>query len=214
MANSNLPFGLMPLWSLDGTVTNFSVNPRKILSTDTTAIFRGDPVITGASTEAGYIRQYVPGQSSQVAGVFWDCEYYSKAAKIPVMMKYWPGTGDALANPYPANIFTNPSARFIAQTGASSGTVSPASIANVGNTVDVNFTGAANVGSTVTGQSSCYIDLYTAVSSSGTVLPFRILGLASDFLPSGWPGTDDTTAYNWVVVGFNFAETRSVTAVA
>jgi hypothetical protein len=214
VANTNLPFGLMPLWSGDGTVTNFSFNPRKILKTDTTAIFRGDPVVTGTSTEAGYIRQMAAGSSAQAAGVFWDCEYYSIAGKIPVMSKFWPGTSDALANPFPANIFTNPNARFLAQTGASSGTVSPATIANVGNTVDINYTGASNVGNTTTGQSSCYIDLFTAVASAGTTLPFRIVGLASDFLEVGSPGVDDTTAYNWVVVMFNFAETRTVTAVA
>ena len=214
MANVNQPFGLTPLWSMDGTVTNFSFNPRYILKTDTTAIFRGDPVLTGTSTEAGYIRQMAGGSGAQCAGVFWDCEYYSIAAKIPVMSKYWPGTTDALANPYPANIFSNPNARFLAQTGASSGTVSPATIANVGNTVDIAYTGASNVGSTTTGISSAYIDLFTAVSSSGTTLPFRIIQIASDFLEAGSPGSDITTAYNWVVVAFNFAETRTVTAVA
>ncbi len=214
MANINQPFGFTPLWSRPGSITNFGFDARKILKTDTTAIFRGDPVLTGASTEAGYIRQMAGGTSAQVAGIFWDCHYYSIAGKIPVYRTFWSGTGDALADPFPANIFSNAQCQFLAQTGASSGAVSPATIANVGNTVDVAYTGASNVGSTTTGISSAYVDLFTAVSSSGTVLPFRIVGLASDFLEAGSPGSDDTTAYNWVVVMFNFAEARTVTAVA
>lgn len=214
MANINLPFGFQPVGSLMGTVTNFGFDPRKILKTDTTAIFRGDPVLTGTSTEAGFIRQSAGGASAQVAGIFWDCKYYSIAGKIPVSRPYWPGTSDALANPFPANILSNPQARFYVQTGASSGTVVPATQANVGNTCDFAYTGVANVGNTTTGQSSAYLDLFTAVASAGTALPFRIIDLASTYLEPGAPGSDDTTPYNWVVVMFNFQELRTFTAVA
>ena len=214
MANINQPFGFTPIWSLNGTVTNFGFDPKRILKTDTTAIFRGDPVLTGTSTEAGYIRQSAGGASVQVAGIFWDCEYYSIAGKIPIMRPTWPGTADAASNPFPANIISNPQARFMVQTGASSGTVVAAAQSNVGNTCDFAYTGASNVGNTTTGISSAYLDLFTAVASAGTTLPFRILGLASDYLSPGSPGSDNTTPYNWVIVGFNFQELRTVTAVA
>ena len=212
MANVNNPFGFQPYGSLQGTVTNFGFDARQILKTDTTAIFRGDPTLTGTSTEAGFIRQSAGGAGAQVAGIFWDCKYYSIAGKIVVSRPYWPGTSDALSNPFPANVLSNPGQRFLVQTGASSGSVSAATQANVGNTCDFAY-GSPN-GNTTTGMSTAYLDLFTAVASSGTTLPFRILQLGSDFLEPGSPGSDPTTAYNWVLVGFNWQELRTTTAVA
>jgi len=201
MANTNSPFGFIPYGSIQGMAPNFGLTPRKILYTNATAIYKGDPVTTQTT---GYIAQSVAG-TTQIAGVFWGgCEYYSVAGKIPLQRPYWPGS-DAAADPFPAFIISNPNATFLVQTGNSNTTASAATLANVGMTA--NF--AIGTGNTTTGASGAYLDLYQAGNTS--TQPFRILQLGSDFLESGSPGSDPTTAYNWVLVGFNFQEMRSTT---
>lgn len=204
MANTNAPFGFQPWAPMEGTVGNLGFTPRKIYKSDTTAIFKGDPVFTQTT---GYISQAVRG-TTQIAGVFWGgCYYYSTAGKIPLQNIYWPGTTDAAADPYPALIIANANATFLVQTGNSNTTASPATLANIGMTANFSFTNSG-VGNTSTGMSVAYLDLYQA--NDTTTQPFKILRLGSEFLEAGSPGSDPATAYNWVLVGFNFSESRSL----
>ena len=204
MANVNAPFGFQPFGVIQGMAPNFGFTPRKIAYGNATAIFQGDPVTT---LTTGYIAQSTAG-TTQIAGVFWGgVEYYSTAGKIPLQRNYWPGS-DTTIDPFPAFIISNPNATFLVQTGNSNTAASAATLANVGMTA--NF--AITAGNTANGRSGAYLDLYQA--GSVTTQPFRILQLASDFLQPGAPGADPTTAYNWVLVGFNFQEMRSTTGHA
>ena len=55
-----------------------------------TKIFKGDPVQMQAS---GYISQWTAGTGvSQLAGIFWGCEYLSVARGYTVDAPYWPAT--------------------------------------------------------------------------------------------------------------------------
>lgn len=211
MANTNAPFGFIPYGVIQGMAPNFGLTPRKILYTNTTQIFTGDPVTTQTT---GYIAQSsAPSGTTQIAGIFWGgCEYYSTSGKIPRQNTYWPGS-DANADPFPSFIISNPNSTFLVQV-ANSNTAAAASntatLANVGMTANFAFgtgNGTASVGNTASGRSTAYLDLYQAGNTA--TQPFRILQLGSDFLPAGSPGSDPTTPYNWVLVGFNNQEMRT-----
>lgn len=205
MANINAPFGFLPDGVLQGMVPNLGHDNGLIALAYATQTFKGDPLVRATS---GYLQQAAAG-TTQIAGVFFGgVEYYSIIGKIPVSSPYWPGAGVSNVDGN-AQFISNSNATFIAQTGNSNTAASPATQANVGMTA--NFALGAG-GNTTTGASSAYLDLYQA--GSVVTQPFKILALASSFLLAGAPGSDDTTPYNWVLVGLNFAESRSFTGHA
>ena len=61
----------------------------------------------------------------------------------------------------------------------------------------------------MTGISAYSVD-QTSIGTS-SALPFRIVGLYSQFAPPGETGTDDTADYNLVVVTFNDTDRHSGT---
>ena len=153
MANVNSPFGFLPYGTIAGMAPNMGFFPRKILYSNSTPIFTGDPVTTQTT---GYIAQSSADGSTQVAGIFWGCEYYSTAGKIPKQSPYWPGS-DAANDVFPAFVIMNPNATFLVQTANSNTTASAATLSNVGMTA--NFAYASTNGNTTTGRSTAYLDL-------------------------------------------------------
>lgn len=196
MANTNNPFGFQPYDPRAGTLISWGLTPRKIRSGNATAIYRGDPVAWGTSSDAGYIVQGAAGATVPGSGIMWGAHYYNSAMKIPFQSPYWAGSG-ASGDVYPAFVVNAPNAMFLVQSGNSSGTATPVAASQVGLNADF----AVGTGSTVNGLSGAYLDI-TTIATTAT-LPFRIVQLASDFLAPGANGSDSTTAYNWVVVEFN-----------
>ena len=218
MANANNPFGFMPLTSASGSTGNFEMLYRSIAYSDTTKIFRGDPVkaVTG-----GQVAQWTATTDvGNLAGIFWGCHYLSTAIGTTVYSQYWPGADVAstaqntlYAHIIPIN--TGQPAKFLVQSDAT-GTA----FADIGANVDV----ALGTGNTTTGASGAYIVATPAATAS---LPFRIVELygsasfgafggggVSGVLPGATTagvanpyGGSYTGAYNWVIVQGNVTST-------
>lgn len=204
MANTLAPFGFRPTSTSNGP-ENFRISQRRVASTDTTAIYKGDPVVPVTSTATGYITQSGSNPTKALAGIFWGCQYLSTSQKRTVWSQYWPGsdaTGDVLAY-----VIDDPQARFVVQTSGSSfqisGTLSAFSSSPVGQLA--NFT--IGSGSSLTQQSGAYL---SSVGTTNTN-PFIITAMIID--PPGANGTDPTSNYNWVEVGFNNEWLRGNAAV-
>lgn len=192
MANTQVQFGFQPYGIAAGTVPNFGLRRRTIAYNYTTALFRGDPVV---SNNAGNIVA-VSSQSAPMAGIFWGCEYYSTAAKIPIFSPYWPGV--SLGNSgytVTALIIDDPETLFVV---ASLGSTAAIAAANIMNNVQWN---AGAGGNTANGISSYVIDDGNITTTS--TLPFKIMDLYSTVAPPGVNGADDTTKYNWAIVKMN-----------
>ena len=199
MANTNAPFGFV--WH---GIYGDQVSPTsglitlKIASTDTSPTGEGDPL---KFLSTGYVSAFTRGTvASQFAGTVKSVSYYSTGQGRRVWKNYWPGsdaTGDVSVLVIPASGAIAP--RFRVQSAGAAAVTA----GNVFNNVDV-AAGSTTVG-TITGgyyRSAATIDLAANIGTTAT-LPFRIVGLWSDIAAPGSPGTDNTTAYNWVLVEAN-----------
>lgn len=194
MSNTNAPFGFRDYYAGSGGAGTFAQHVYKIKSDNSTAIFRGDPVQPVVTTATGYITQGVPG-TVVIVGIFEGCKYLSTSQKRTVWQNYWPGS-DASAD-IDAYVFDDPNAQFVVQ----------------GNSTTFNITGtlstmtsgpqmqyaqyAIGTGNTSTQQSGAYLN------SLGTTVTFPFIVRDLITQPPGANGADPTSAYNWVVVGFN-----------
>lgn len=197
MSNTNAPFGFSPSGAVSGS-PNFKLSKRLIASTYATPIYFGDPIMAVQNSDTGYVIQYAAG-TQQTAGIFRGCVYTSVSQGRTVRSNYWPGSdanGDVTAY-----VIDDPYAEFVVQAGGTA----------IGVTnLNLNATVGYGTPSTYTGISAAYLTSPAATST----LPFIIKGFVQD--PTGVNGTDITTAYNWVIVGFNFqtfkAGATSITA--
>lgn len=207
MSNNFAPFGFRPVSTSNGPM-NWRVSTRRVASGNASPIYKGDAVMPVTGTPTGYITVAVPGTIAAtvpVAGIFWGCQYVSTTQKRTVWSQYWPGsdaTGDVIAY-----VIDDPNARFIVQTSGASfqitGTNSTFTSSPVGQYAQFN----AGAGSTTTQQSGQYLDTVGSTAS----YPFIITDMVID--PPGANGTDATSNYNYVVVGFNNEWLRSNAAV-
>jgi len=203
MANTSAPNGFGLAGFLNGSVGSLGQSQYQIASGDTYNYFTGDPV----SLSGGYITVATTG-ANQLLGIFIGCEYYSPAAGRNVWSPYWPAnTTVPSGSQITAWVIDNPQATFKVQSSGSAAVVQ----ANVGKNID--FAGASTVSpsttQTLTGQSVAYVN--QANISSSTNYAFRILGLIT--APPGANGTDTTTPYNNVLVGFNNQALRTTTGL-
>lgn len=185
MANTNTPFGFKQYRGL-GSAPTYEQSVRLIKSDNTTAIYFGDPV---KSLNTGYIDRGTA--TGAIAGIFAGCKYLSTSQKRTVWSNYWPGS-DA-ASDVEAYIINDPNAQFVVQAGGTAIT-----LADIGANIDF----ALGTGNSATGISGAY-----ATGAATTIgLPFRVVGLVTE--PPGANGTDATSAYNQIIVGFNNVGTR------
>ena len=201
MANTNFPFGFKPL-GLGGDVTpSYGLRTAKIAYGNTTAIYRGDPIVRLAT---GYVDQWSAAVDvGLLVGIFWGAKYASTSLGRTTQNTFWPGndaTTDATCYYYP--IQGNPAPLFLAQVNAG-----PAVFADIG----ANFSPDIGTGSIkgTYGLSGATID-YSTIATTNT-LEFKLVGLWSDYAPSGTPGTDNTAAYNLVVVQGNSFSSVGIT---
>lgn len=207
MANVNAPFGLLPQGLTGtGTAPNFEMANVNIAYNDTTKIYRGDPVKKLAT---GYVAQWTATTAvSQLAGIFWGCQYLSTSQGKTVFSQFWPGADVAstaqssiVGYIVPCNLAV--STTFLVQTDATG-----AAFADIG----ANFDVALGTGSTLSGKSGCYLDISTLNTTA--TLPFRLVKLYGGVPGSGGamgiqPGDtgpysgSSTGAYNWVLVQAN-----------
>ena len=202
MANTQAYYGFLQFQGGAGGAPTFAQSPRRIASTNTTAIYTGDPVMPVVSTANGYITQAAAGTTA-VAGIFVGCKYLSTSQKRVVWSSYWPGsdaTGDV-----EAYVIDDPNARFIVQTSTSSFPMTGTTTTMTSGVIGQNAQFTIGTGSTATGRSGAYL---SAVGTTATY-PFTIV----DYAVSFGNGGDPTTQYCNVVVGFNNEVWRSNGAV-
>jgi hypothetical protein len=205
MANVNAPYGFRFISLINASAPNYAPTQRRILKTNATPIYKGDPVVQLSS---GYIAQATAG-TTQIAGIFDGCEYLSISQGRTVRSQYWPGS-DA-AGDVAAFVIDTPDAVFQVQ----SGNGGPVVLGNIGN--NINF--GLGTGNTYTGFSGAYVDFATI--NTTTTLPFRILNIAgnSGYVVGDGPpaivgnGSDGTTAYNTVYVTFNNQDYKVLTGI-
>lgn len=194
MANVNAPFGFLQYFGGSGGAPTFAQSKRLIASGNSTPIYSGDPVMPVVGTANGYITQAAPG-TTRIDGIFVGCEYLSVSQKRKVWSRYWPGSdanGDVTAY-----VVDDPNAQFVVQGDGTtfniSGTLSNWTSSPVGKYAQF----AIGTGNANTGASGAYL----ASVNTTVTFPFIVRGLITD--PPGSNGADPTSAYNWVVVGFN-----------
>lgn len=198
MANVFAPFGFSQRTGNGSSPTYEQV--RRNVDYNASAIYSGDPVTSQAD---GTIAQAAPG-TTQIAGIFAGCDYLSVSQKRRVWNNYWPGTDVASGNAVTAYIVNDPNARFTVQVGAS-GNSTPVAVTDI----DANINFGIGTGNAANGISGAYADQATIAVTA--TLPFRIIDLVTT--PPGGPGTDSTSGNNWIIVGFNNVDTKSLTGI-
>lgn len=189
MANTQATFGFRHIGYTSGGAPDFQLATGLILSTNTTKIFRGDPVVIDPTT--GKIQQQTNGTTGKVDGIFDGC-VYTPVGGTPVWSPFWPGAGASVdATAYIVNA---PNALFLAAALNTSLVT-----ANIGE--NVGF--AIGTGNTGNGFSAATVDQSTLTTL--TTSPFRVVAPCT---PQGnfgviGNGGDPTTPYGWCVVTFN-----------
>jgi hypothetical protein len=199
MANTLAAFGFDQSGIADGVGPNFGMAVVKVSSSDTTKIFRGDPVKRLAT---GYVAQSTAGTAaSQLAGIFVSCKYLSVSQGRVVNSPYWPGadaSGDVTA--YIIPIAGAQSPKFRVQV---SGTTQIA-FADIGQNVDI----ALGTGNTTTGLSAATV-AFSTLGATAT-LPFTVVDLWSNWAPPGANGVDNASANNIVIVQANTGQITGI----
>lgn len=183
MANTQAPNGFQYFGRLEGGSPTEGLTPALVSSGDTAALGYGDLVSRNA---AGYVTKATAGATS-IYGVFYGCSYLSTAISRIVFQNYYAGSG--ASSDVSALICTDPSATFIAQSDNTA-----IAFADIG--ANIQFvTGTPNA----TTQMSTMAVGQSTISTTST-LPFRIVGLLSQSAPPGVDGTDNTSAFNRVIL--------------
>lgn len=199
MANIFTPFGFTVLRRSDGAAWTGGMSVYKIAAANTHKFYNGDPV---TSLSSGYIDVVASG-TTQIAGIFIGCKYFSTARGYPFPSAQFPG-GDTTTD-VEAYVIDDPWATFKVQVGASAAVGGPAVQGDIMNNFGFQF-GTPNTSS---GISGAYLDY----SNKGvtTTLPFRLINLIT--FPPGYNGSDGTTAGNFVEVAFNYQNGKSLTGI-
>lgn len=190
MANTQAQFGFRPIGNLAGGAPDHQLSTAAIQSTYATKIFFGDPVVYSTGASPYVIPATGTGTLSAIMGIFQGCEFSPSSGGPPAWSPWWPGSqnSDAVAYVIP----NQPSVKLLA---AALNTA-------VGSTVIgrmIGFSTGAG-GTTVGGGFSTFtVDQSTIASSSPFLGAFKIIGLYQGI----GNGSDPTTPFNWVVVGFN-----------
>lgn len=197
MSNTNAPNGFQQFGKMEGASPTVGLTARQV--TTSSAIGFGDPVV---SLSTGYIDIVTPG-TTQIAGLFFGCEYYNPAVGRKVWSPNWPGSASA-SGAGTAYLDTDPNSMFVVQSNNTA-----IGFADIDANVNVTI-GTPN---TTTGFSTSSVNQST-IDTTNT-LPFRIVGLLSDYIPAGSVnGTDNTSAYNRVIVRPNYSDRTSLVGIS
>jgi len=192
MANTQAYFGFTQYQGGAGGAPTFAQSSRRIASSNSTAIYTGDPVMPVVGTANGYITQAAPGTTT-LAGIFVGCQYLSTSQKRTVWSSYWPGsdaTGDVIAY-----VIDDPASRFIVQTSTTAFPVTGTLTTQTSGVQGQYAQFSIGTGNTSTGRSGAYL------SSVGTTVTFPFIIV--DYQVGFQNGGDPTTQYCNVIVGFN-----------
>lgn len=183
MSNTNAPRGFSPSDFLSGTEPNFGLT-RGFMAYNASATYKGDPLKLVSGKVA--VATVTGNAGAAVAGVADSFKWVSIAQNRTVFQQFYPGN-DSQGNADVEVLYNaHPNALFDVQVNASN-----AVQADVGSF----FNFATGAGNTYSGLSGFSLDYSTKNAAQGT-LPFVLYSIL------GAPGTDPTSAYNIVRVGF------------
>jgi len=161
----------------------------------TNSIFTGDPVVMPGANFAT-ISPYIAA-TLKSSGVFMGCQYVENGEQK--FSRYW--NGGTSATDIKFFVITNPEQAYYIQASLS---LSAAELLIVKN-YNVTVSSTASSGSTVTGQSSYYLDGASGTEATAAV---RVIGKAK------YPDEKDSDAYPIVECWINQHRDRYVTATA
>lgn len=197
MANTQAQFGFQHFGYLPGGAVDYQLSSYQIQSSFATKIFFGDPVCKSATSQ--YIRPATASTGgTAIAGIFYGCTYVPSGGGAPVYAPWWPASQGGDATAY---VIDAPNALFRV-----AALLTPVPATAIGNNIGFS-TGAG--GTTVGGGFSTYTVDQASISTSA-IAQFRIVKL----FPGVGNGSDATTNYNWVIVGFNQQAYQVGTGVA
>ncbi len=199
MANTAQTFGFKHNGDMGGGAPTYQLSRYTIASTYATNIGFGDPVLLTTAGPTGTVIQATGALATTVPilGIFQGCQL-QVAGQPPSWSPFWPGAAAVNATAY---VIDSPNATFLV-----AATNTAISSTNIG--WACNFT-TGTVNTTGGGFSVATLDQSTAttIGTTASTAPFRILQLYQGV----GNGSDPTTAFNWVVVGFNFQLNRAIT---
>jgi hypothetical protein len=130
--------------------------------------------------------------TDEIIGVFLGCSYTNPTNKQRQFAQYWPaGTtaGDAVAI-----VADDPDQVFKAAVQIAAGTLASGSNALVGQNIAINRSWAGGTGNVNTGNSYIGVTAPTSLTSPGTVLPIRVMGVVPETAyTTSATGTSSTT---------------------
>jgi hypothetical protein len=203
MANTQAANGFVEFRRLNGGAPTGGQEgtPFKLAYDYTTAIGYGDPVI---QLNTGYLGRGTTGGSVAIKGIFVGCQYIASATSQLTTSRYWPGSGNSGTGDIQAFLITDPDQLYIAQAYNTA-----CAFLTIGANINIQI-GTVN---TTTGFSGASVDQSTLAAT--TTLPFRIYGLLSQYQTAtgAVDGTDDTSAYNRVIVKANYFDRMSLDGI-
>ena len=195
MSNTSAPNGFQYFGRQEGGSPTVGYTIRKVKADNATAIGFGDPV---TQINTGYVTLSAADTLS-IFGIFAGCSYLNSSVGSTRWSPNWPGgTQGSDATCY---IISDPQALFAVQSNNTAITFGDIGL-NINPAIGTPATTAAGGYSTSTVAQS-------TLATTNT-LAFRVVGLLSQYIPVGSVnGTDDTTAYNRVIVAANFWDRNS-----
>lgn len=182
MSNTTSFMGFKHIGFLSGASPDYQLQALTVGSGNATAIYRGDPVVFSSGLIVA-----ATSTANAVHGIM-DGAQYTDSSGNTKWSPFCPASQTATVY-----ILSAPNSLFLAQTLLTS-------IVTANINKNVGF--AVGSGTTIGGGFSGYtVDANTSATTSG--LPFRVVSLASTFLPAGANGTDNTTNNNQIIVSFN-----------
>lgn len=194
--NNNAPNGFQYFGRLEGGAPTAGLTRQFVSSGDTSALGYGDPVQYNTS---GYVTAVASSPTTQLAGIFYGCDYVSTALQKRVWLNYWAGSG--AAGDVTVRVCTDPDAMFIAQSDNT--TIASTSIGLNINYVSGTPNSTTQFSTGAVGQST--------ISTTST-LPFRIIDMYSSVAPPGANGTA-AAAFNRIIVAPNNWDRRVLTGI-
>ncbi len=194
MANTAAQYGFKHIGFLSGGAPDYQLSTAAIQSSNTTKIFFGDPVCF--TTASSYVVQAAGvGTSTAIVGIFQGCQFTPSTGGPPQWSPWWPGAANSDATAYIVNAAN---AKF--QVAA---LLTAVPVTAIGRNIGFS-TGAG--GTTVGAGLSTFTVDQSTINTTLQIGAFRILGM----YPGVGNGSDTTTNFNWVVVGFNQNSTATI----
>jgi len=193
------PYGLKPINLIGGQVFAGSTRNLPIQYGYAANLYYGDLVklvrgfvVQSTITSSSGNSAFTSTPTDEIIGVFLGCSFTNPTTKQVQFSQYWPsGTaaGDAVAI-----VADDPDQVFKVAVQIAAGTLASGSNALVGQNIAINRAWAGGTGNANTGNSYIGVTAPTSLTSPGTVLPIRVMGVVPETAyTTSATGTSSTT---------------------